>query len=83
MTSLLVDFNYYGYCGSISFEALKSYMVEIGEINGEEIDSSFVLIIFLKVIIFLAHRIQGPIPKLWIWILTNILTHGTGEQNIK
>ena len=64
MTSLLVDFNYYGYCGSISFEALKSYMVEIGEINGEEIDSSFVLIIFLKVIIFLADWIQGPIPKL-------------------
>ena len=50
-----MDFNYYGYCASISFEALKSYMVEIGKINGEEIDSSFVSIIFLKVIIYLAH----------------------------
>ena len=47
--SLLVDFDYLGYCTSISLEALKQYLIEKGEMSSDESDSSFVSTIFLKV----------------------------------
>merc|ERR1712001_730267 len=49
VTSLLVDYNYMGYCASISFESLKSYLINKGELDSNQIDSSFIVIIFLKV----------------------------------
>ena len=49
VTSLLVDYNYMGYCASISFESLKSYLINKGELKSNQIDSSFIVILFLKV----------------------------------
>ena len=49
VTSILVDFYYMGYCAKISFEHLRAYLVQKGEIKQEDIDASFVSIIFLKV----------------------------------
>ena len=49
VNSLLVDYNYLGYCASISFESLKSYLKNTGELNQNTIDAGFVAIIFLKV----------------------------------
>ena len=49
VTSILVDFYYMGYCAKISFEHLRAYLVQKGEIQQEDIDASFVSIIFLKV----------------------------------
>ena len=49
VTSILVDFYYMGYCAKISFEHLRAYLVEKGEIKKEDIDASFVSILFLKV----------------------------------
>ena len=46
---MLVDYNYMGYCASISFESLKSYMIKIGDLNQNAIDSGFIAMIFLKV----------------------------------
>ena len=44
-----MDYNYMGYCASISFESLKSYMIKIGDLNQNAIDSGFIAMIFLKV----------------------------------
>ena len=49
VNSMLVDYNYMGYCASISFESLKSYMIKIGDLNQNAIDSGFIAMIFLKV----------------------------------
>ena len=49
VTSILVDFYYMGYCAKISFEHLRAYLVEKGKIKKENIDASFVSILFLKV----------------------------------
>ena len=49
VTSMLVDFNYMGYCAKISFEHLRAYLVQKGEVKKEDIDASFVSVIFLKV----------------------------------
>ena len=49
VTSILVDFYYMGYCAKISFEHLRVYLVEKGEMKKEDIDASFVSILFLKV----------------------------------
>ena len=49
VTSMLVDFYYLGYCAKISFEHLRAFLVQKGEIKQEDIDASFVSIIFLKV----------------------------------
>ena len=49
VNSILVDYNYMGYCASISFESLKSYMKKTGDLNQNEIDSGFIAMIFLKV----------------------------------
>ena len=49
VTSILVDFNYMGYCAKISFEHLRAYLVQKGELKKEDIDASFVSVIFLKV----------------------------------
>ena len=46
---MLVDFNYMGYCAKISFEHLRAYLVQKGELKKEDIDASFVSVIFLKV----------------------------------
>ena len=49
VTSVLVDFYYMGYCAKISFEHLRDYLVQKGEMEQDDIDASFVSIIFLKV----------------------------------
>ena len=49
VTSMLVDFVYMGYCAKISFEHLRAYMIEKGEMKKDDIDASFVSLIFLKV----------------------------------
>ena len=46
---MLVDFVYMGYCAKISFEHLRAYMIEKGEMKKDDIDASFVSLIFLKV----------------------------------
>ena len=53
VTSILVDFYYMGYCAKISFEHLRAYLVQKGEIKQEDIDASFVSIMFLKVSFFI------------------------------
>ena len=45
----IVDFYYFGLCATVHFEALRSYMIEKGEIGQEEIDSSFQILIWVKV----------------------------------
>ena len=44
-----IGFNSFGYCISINLEALRSFMIEKGELDANMIDSSFVVIVFLKV----------------------------------
>ena len=46
----IMDFEYFGYCASVSFEALRTQLGNQKEINQqEENDSNFVAIIWLKV----------------------------------
>ena len=49
VTPILVDFYYMGYCAKISFEYLRAYLIQKDEMKKEDIDASFVSIIFLKV----------------------------------
>ena len=49
VTSILVDFYYMGYCAKISFEHLRAYLIQKGEIKQEDVDASFISIMFLKV----------------------------------
>ena len=52
VTSILVDFYYMGYCAKISFEHLRAYLIQKGEIKQEDVDASFISIMFLKVSFF-------------------------------
>ena len=49
ISSVLVGFAYYGNCASISFQSLRSFLVQKGEIDEHDITSSFFASIFLKV----------------------------------
>lgn len=44
-----IDFFYMGHCAVISFQALRKYLIEKGELESDSMDSSFVAMIFLKV----------------------------------
>lgn len=45
---VLIDYFYQGYCSVISFEALKKFMIDKGEMDKNAIDASFISLIFLK-----------------------------------
>ena len=47
--TILFDYMYFGYCISISFEALRSYLVEIGEIKKDDLDSDFYALVWFQV----------------------------------
>ena len=49
ISSVLVGFTYYGNCASISFQSLRAFLVQKGEIDKHDITSSFFASIFLKV----------------------------------
>ena len=49
VTPNFLDLSFLGYCATVSFEALKTKMVERGEISEDIIDSKFFIIIGLKV----------------------------------
>ena len=44
-----IDVTFFGYCATIHFEELRSKLIEDGEIDEKEIDSTFFAIIGLKV----------------------------------
>ena len=48
---ILFDYFYFGYCISISFEALRNYLIETGEMQKDDIDSDFYSILWFKVIV--------------------------------
>ena len=45
----LIDFRYFGQCAQISFQELKEYMIQTGEMQKDEIDGGFVASVVLKV----------------------------------
>lgn len=47
--SILIDFGYLGYCASISLESLKTYLISKNEVSAKDMDSNFVLTVFLHV----------------------------------
>ena len=49
VTSVFLDIPFFGYCATIHFEELRSKLIEDGEIDQKEIDSTFFAIIGLKV----------------------------------
>ena len=49
VTSSFLDVAFFGYCATIHFEELRSKLIEDGEIDEKEIDSTFFAIIGLKV----------------------------------
>ena len=49
VTSMFQDVFYFGYCATIHFEELRLKLIADGELNGNEIDSSFSAVIGLEV----------------------------------
>ena len=49
----LIDYKYFGQCAQISFQELKKYMIQTGEMLKEDIDSGFVASVVLKVSTYL------------------------------
>ena len=48
--SAIIDFSYYGYCATISYSALKEYLIANNDgLTGDEKDFSFFSVIWLKV----------------------------------
>ena len=48
VTATLIDYIYFGHCATISFEAMKTHLIEKGRINTEVFDSNFIATIWLK-----------------------------------
>ena len=46
---ILIDFEYFGYCAYISFEALRTQLITNNVLNQGEKDSDFIAIIWLNV----------------------------------
>ena len=49
VTPVFLDLSFMGYCASVNLEALRTKMVERGEISKDDLDSKFFVNIGLKV----------------------------------
>ena len=53
--SMLVDLVYNGYCAKIHLQALKTYMVNQGDISENEIHAKFYALIWIQVILYISY----------------------------
>ena len=47
--TVLVDYTYNGYCAVVSFEAIRQYLIDVGEVDSGEKDFTFNFVAFLNV----------------------------------